>query len=220
MMDWKTAILRTIQSIGGIVSNKQLYDNINKFKSLTSHQSRETEWGDRPAFQHTIRTYLSNLVKKGLIEKVSRGRHQLTEKTDKLLISTSKPNFEDINHKKLKGETNVYWELEDEQAIEGYTVDSQFNRIVRNKSITKKRKQLDDFTCKICGFRLNLNNKYVIECHHLSPLSKKRTTITKLDDLISICPTCHRIAHMRTPPYTIKELIYIIKQSKSREQGY
>jgi len=134
MLDWENAILRTIEFIGGNVSNKQIYDNVSKFKSLSRNQLRETEWGDRPAFQHTIRTYLSNLVKTKLIERVSRGVYRLTEKAEEILPKLKIQTESETNAIAVAkiADNNIYSAIEDEAAIEGYKVDSISNRIDRN----------------------------------------------------------------------------------------
>jgi 5-methylcytosine-specific restriction protein A len=63
----------------------------------------------------------------------------------------------------------------------------------------------DDFTCQACGFRLELNGRYVIEVHHVDPLSSGERE-SSLGDLVSLCPTCHRIAHLRSLPYSVEEI--------------
>lgn len=99
-----------------------------------------------------------------------------------------------------------YFEVEEKSAIEGYKVDTLILSSHRNQSLVKERKELDSYTCQSCGFKLQINGKYVIECHHLNPLAEQGETETSISDLISLCPTCHRIAHLRKPPYTPNEV--------------
>lgn len=113
--------------------------------------------------------------------------------------STSKPDV-----KKNK------FDIDDAEAEEGYQEDKRYLLTKRNTAIVNKRKKLDNYTCQSCGFNLQLNNKYVIECHHLNPLEGGKERITNISDLISLCPTCHRIAHLKKPPYAMKEIKKII----------
>jgi hypothetical protein len=99
-----------------------------------------------------------------------------------------------------------YFEVEEKSAIEGYKVDALILSTHRNQGLVKERKELDNYTCQSCGFKLQVDGKYVIECHHLNPLAEQGETDTSIPDLISLCPTCHRIAHLRKPPYTPNEV--------------
>ena len=39
------------------------------------------------------------------------------------------------------------------------------------------------------------------------PLSEvEQTTRTRLDDLAILCANCHRVVHLRNPPYTLDEV--------------
>ena len=55
--------------------------------------------------------------------------------------------------------------------------------------------------CELCGIdyaeRYNLDAP-LIDCHHLTPLADLgvNTNNTTLDDLVLVCPTCHRALHM------------------------
>lgn len=97
------------------------------------------------------------------------------------------------------------------KAIEGYLVDFQYFKLKRNKRLAEECKKRDNYTCQACGFRLNFNGKYLIECHHKFPLSESGRTTTVLSDLISLCPTCHRLTHLRQPAMPLIELKRMLK---------
>lgn len=99
--------------------------------------------------------------------------------------------------------------------FEGRTKESKGLSKSRNSKIVFQRYKEDKFTCQVCKFKLEMKNgKYVIECHHKTPLLKE--TITKLSDLVCLCPTCHRIAHKRREPFTLEEIKSILRQKKKR----
>lgn len=108
----------------------------------------------------------------------------------------------------------VFDDFEDEKAMEGYKFDTVLLSSRRSKQISEKRKLKDQGVCQICGFHLMHRGKFLIECHHLKPVSEGSRT-TKLSDLISLCPTCHRIAHLKNPPYVPDEIKGLLKKSKT-----
>lgn len=72
-------------------------------------------------------------------------------------------------------------------------------------------------TCLVCGF--DFKNKYgtvadgYIHVHHLRPISSTDTEyeIDPTKELVPVCPNCHSVIHMKNPPYTIEEVIEILK---------
>ena len=70
-------------------------------------------------------------------------------------------------------------------------------RIKKLKSITDEGKRP---TCECCGFDAGTTfpgiESYIVEVHHRVPLSNQSgKTVTKLNDLAVLCPTCHRAIH-------------------------
>lgn len=81
MKNLETALLRIINDRGTQACNSQIYKALeggNYFK-LQKHHLRETIYGGRPAYQHEVRSYLSNLVQEGRIRRLSRGEYEITE---------------------------------------------------------------------------------------------------------------------------------------------
>ena len=99
----------------------------------------------------------------------------------------------------------LYFQIDSLRAVEGYRRDEVVYVAERNRDLAEQRKRQDNYTCQACGFRLLVAGQAVIECHHLDPvaLGVRETT---LSDLVSLCPTCHRIAHMREPIYAVSEI--------------
>lgn len=93
----------------------------------------------------------------------------------------------------------------DKKAIEGYEFDLTVAARKRDRDIMEKRKVLDEYACQCCGYCRKVGDSYVIDCHHKDPISYGARE-TSLDDLISLCPNCHRVAHTRRPPIGIDEL--------------
>jgi|GEM_PF-721306 len=63
----------------------------------------------------------------------------------------------------------------------------------RNRSLSLESKRKDDFKCQACGFEFHKN---IVESHHLNPVSGMISEVLNtVDDLVTLCPTCHRVAH-------------------------
>ena len=97
--------------------------------------------------------------------------------------------------------------LNEIEVEEGFQQDRKVKFKSRNARIINQRKRKDDYTCQACDFRMEVNGKFIIDCHHINPIGKaKEARITNIDDLICLCPTCHRISHTRQYPLTINEI--------------
>jgi len=80
--------------------------------------------------------------------------------------------------------------------------------------VTKKKNsilKLSGFlSCQACG--INFEKAFgssqfnVYECHHILPLHTTGDTKTSINDLVLLCPTCHRIAHRIKPWPTLNDL--------------
>lgn len=79
------------------------------------------------------------------------------------------------------------------RCIEGDLHERTFLAYSRNQKNVQICKALDNFTCRACGF--HWDNR-IVEAHHLEPLFLTKTHTVTPDDLITLCPTCHRIAHI------------------------
>jgi hypothetical protein len=79
---WEIAILKSIDYRGGEADTQQIYTDMESgtFISLNGNDLRTTKYGDRPAYQHQVRSHLSNLTQSKNIQKVSRGVYSITAK--------------------------------------------------------------------------------------------------------------------------------------------
>ncbi|AHI25450.1 HNH endonuclease [Komagataeibacter xylinus E25] len=104
-------------------------------------------------------------------------------------------------------------ELMYHEGLEGIMEEKIYLRRTRDLRLVQKRKKKDDFTCQACAYREKVDgDKYIIDVHHIMPLGGlTEATITNLDDLVCLCPNCHRIAHSRKDrPYSVSEIKNII----------
>ncbi len=95
------------------------------------------------------------------------------------------------------------------EGLEGIVREEQYLSRSRDPRLAESRKLLDDYTCQACGFRLEVSSQaFVIDVHHKHPLGNlSNVTVSTVDDLVCLCPTCHRIAHTRQEtPLEIEEI--------------
>lgn len=93
--------------------------------------------------------------------------------------------------------------------MEGIMREHRYLMRSRDAKLVEARRVKDDHTCQVCGFRLEVKTgKFIIEVHHLKPLgSFAEATVTRIEDLVCLCPTCHRIAHSRPKhPLSVTEI--------------
>lgn len=66
----------------------------------------------------------------------------------------------------------------------------------RDPTIPKTLKELEDYTCQVCGRRLlNMKNgEPYAEIHHIHPLGHDGTD--SIDNVLCLCPLCHRLFHL------------------------
>jgi predicted HNH restriction endonuclease len=98
-------------------------------------------------------------------------------------------------------------EDDDFEAEEGFRQDRTVTFRKRNAKLIADRKRKDNFTCQACGFRLKHLGKFIIDCHHRNPLGHSdKVRIVRIAELVCLCPTCHRIAHMERFPLNPAEI--------------
>ena len=84
--------------------------------------------------------------------------------------------------------------------------------------VLRKKKSAASLNCEACKFSFSqiygaTAAKYC-EVHHLVPLGKvEHTTRTRMQDLAILCANCHRVVHLRNPPYTLEELRAILSHA-------
>ena len=62
--------------------------------------------------------------------------------------------------------------------------------------------------CEVCDFESSeaYDVAGVIDVHHVVPLHKIGESVTTMNDLALVCPTCHRVLHKHRPIITPAEL--------------
>ena len=95
------------------------------------------------------------------------------------------------------------------------------------QNVKAKKQSVSSLNCEICGFSfLHFYGQEAgnyCEVHHLIPLKGlKCATEINLNDLAILCSNCHRVVHMRYPPYELKEvrdMLENLRPQKGRNNG-
>ena len=87
------------------------------------------------------------------------------------------------------------------------------------QNVKAKKQSASSLNCEICGFSfLHCYGQVAetfCEVHHLIPLkSLKEATEINLDDLAILCSNCHRVVHLRYPPFELKEVRDMLENLK------
>jgi hypothetical protein len=85
MGDWNFAILSCINGLGKEVTLQQIYRRIGNYITLTEDHLKATVHGGRPAYQHEVRSYISNLCEEGYLQRLDKGVYSITEKGKKFI---------------------------------------------------------------------------------------------------------------------------------------
>lgn len=92
------------------------------------------------------------------------------------------------------------------------------------QNVKAKKQSAASLNCEICGFSFlhfygHVAGDYC-EVHHLIPLkSLKGATPINLNDLAILCSNCHRVVHMRYPPYGLQEVRDMLKNLRRQRGG-
>ena len=74
-MDWERLILDAVEDLGDPVHLSNIYLWLERNAPLTDEHLRATRHGGRPAYQHQVRSHISNLCQRGALVRVDVGMY-------------------------------------------------------------------------------------------------------------------------------------------------
>ena len=96
--------------------------------------------------------------------------------------------------------------------IEGAMRRVASNSYERNAEARRKCIEVFGPTCVICGVNFQLaygaSATGFIHVHHVTPLSAigQSYEVNPFTDLVPLCPNCHSVVHLVSPPYSIEQV--------------
>lgn len=104
-------------------------------------------------------------------------------------------------------------EEEEYEAPEGRILFREHRRYERDRKLVAKKKtavlkKTGRLACEVCDFESSeaYGVEGVIDVHHVVPLHKIGESVTTMNDLALVCPTCHRVLHKHRPILTPSDL--------------
>jgi len=80
---------------------------------------------------------------------------------------------------------------EDEEAGITSRIPTTVLRIVRDTKLSRKIKEMYDYTCQVCGIRISFNGVGYAEAAHIRPLGKPHNGKDLLSNILCLCPNHH-----------------------------
>jgi hypothetical protein len=100
---------------------------------------------------------------------------------------------------------------------EGCAVKITVDRYERDREARNECIRLHGLKCAACemSFLSTYGDpaKNVIHVHHLEPLRRGNRRTDPRKDLVPICPNCHAVVHLRTPPYEIADVRQMLSRT-------
>ena len=106
--------------------------------------------------------------------------------------------------------------------FEGSAYQIEATKFERNPEARRLCIERHGSTCRTCGFDFAKSHGDVadgyIHIHHLTPISEiaEKYQIDPIVDLVPLCPNCHAVAHLRTPPYGVEEIRAFLRAAQDR----
>lgn len=173
---WRDTIIKAFQNLGGKANYDELYSEIERLRNK-KNLSLSAQW--KASVRKEIEIHSSDSA---------------NFRTDDVFCKIGLGYWGLRNYKENKNTTNKILSLdfEPDLYIDGIIKERLISLKLRNQELIIARKEKDNFTCQACGFYYN--NK-IVECHHLIPLSDSEVIYNSIEDLITLCPNCHALAH-------------------------
>ena len=133
-------------------------------------------------YEYISQTKNTGKTGKRYLREVITNRYKGSDifKYDNPYVSLKKESQKNINNQQIL------------EQYEGELKERKYLTRTRNQKIVEQVKQRDNYTCCACGFEYK---KKIVQAHHIVPLSEKDEGNVVIDELITLCPTCHILAH-------------------------
>lgn len=91
--------------------------------------------------------------------------------------------------------------------------------------IRRKKRQSVSLNCEVCDFSFGraygFHASQYCEVHHILPLAEAEQMVTtRLQDLAILCANCHRVVHLRDPPYSLEEVRSMLGHEEAEEANH
>lgn len=215
---WLSSIKKAFEALNGEGEYSELYPEVEKVR-LREGLPLTKAW--KATVRRTIEDHSQdskNFRGENVFVKFGSGHWGLINDNMENMQSGRFPSVEEYRLINDKNMENMQSD-DDESYIDGLYKERLQSLKSRNQSLVLKRKEKDNFKCQSCGF---CYKRKIVESHHIKPLSERDDIVySSIDDLVTLCPTCHSLAHyllkeddrFQQVEYLLEELKKIVKKS-------
>ena len=175
--------------------------NISNWSKPLRNSTLEQYWNDIKFVLDKVKTRIEIMYSnKNSFEKYMKDFEEYVNKNglQKNTLTSYKSDCENFykfwqkyNVKKTV-KNKIYKRTNIVEFYEGELTERAFLSKKRNQQIVSLVKQRDNYKCLACKFH---HNDEIVQAHHLIPIKDKQAGVVKEDELITLCPTCHALAH-------------------------
>jgi hypothetical protein len=200
--------------------NRNKADELSKVFGLNVIQSRYSDWGN---FYGLVQSYPCALW--------DRSGYILFSNEDALKIpgvSVGKRINVPKGISSLNGYKRVIYGVQLPEELpdgvkyqEGAVQQIKVNKYERDKKAREACLSHYGYVCQVCSVMLRdvygAIAETLIHVHHLKPISEigKSYMINPVADLIPVCPNCHAVIHLKTPPYSPQQVSAMLNNDQT-----
>lgn len=191
--------------------NRKKADELSKAFGLNVVQSRYSDWGN---FYGLVQSYPCVLWdRSGYIIFNNEDELKIPGVSVAKRINVPKGISSLNGYKRVIPDVQLPEELPDGvEYQEGSVQQIKVNRYERDTKAREACLSYYGYVCQVCYVRLS--NIYgaiaetLIHVHHIKPISEigESYIVDPVTDLIPVCPNCHAVIHLKSPPYTPQEV--------------
>lgn len=206
---WSTHVQQALRNLGGIGHLKEIYKEVRKIRD------GKFTW---PTFAHAnIRECLES-------HSSDSDRYQNREDLFYSVEGKGRGVWGLRGYSKQNDHNELPLDVDDEKEFkEGEKRQTTHKRHERNKKAKERKIEIfksqnkGKIFCEACKFNfVETYGTEGIECHHTNPIAQGERK-TRIEDLLLLCPNCHRIIHKTKngTPLSLEELVSRIKHYES-----
>lgn len=200
--------------------NRNRANELSKAFGLNVVQSRYSDWGN---FYGLVRSYPCALW--------DRSGYIIFKDEDELKIpgiSVAKRINVPKGISSLSGYKQVIQDIQLPEELpngvkyqEGTIQQIKVNRYERDKKAREVCLSHYGYICQVCHIKLSdiygAIAETLIHVHHIKPISEigESYVVDPVTDLISVCPNCHAVIHLKSPPYAPQEVSVMLHDNQA-----
>ena len=196
--------------------NRTKADELSRSFGLEVVQSRYSDWGN---FYGLVQSYPCALWdRSGYVIFTNEDELKITGVSVAKRINVPKGISSLNGYEQVIHDVQLPEELPDGfEYQEGAVQQIRVNRYERDKKAREACLSHYGYVCQVCDVKLSdvygAISGTLIHVHHIKPMSEigELYIVDPVSDLIPVCPNCHAVIHLKTPPYAPHEVSAMLR---------